>query len=152
MTVWPAMHFRLRCSSTSISFLWIVKKGVLDGKRKWTLTGENKKEAHTDREWLQQIFRLYDMDLKLSWAAWATTTVRQREHLSWICAAGELWHMFLFVLSFVLFFLLLRGSTSSKQSISSLRRGNNYPVSYLRNLGWECVAGTLKPLAYTRAG
>ena len=26
------------------------KKGVLDGKRKRTLTGENKKEAHTDRE------------------------------------------------------------------------------------------------------
>ena len=38
-------------------------------------------------------------------------------------------------------FLLLRGSTSSKQSISSPRRGN------LGNLGWECVAGTLKPLA-----
>ena len=91
-------------SSTWNSFLWIVKTGVLDGKRKWTLTGENKKEAHTDRQWLQQIFRSYNMDLKLSWAAWSTTTVRQREHLSWICAAGELWHMFLFVLSFVLFF------------------------------------------------
>ena len=53
---------------------------------------------------------------------------------------------YLFCRLFCFFFLLLRGSTSSKQSISSPRWGN------LGNLGWECVAWTLKALAYTGAG
>ena len=127
-------------SSTWISFLWIVKKGVPNnGKRQWSLSEEKKRKP--------TLMGVTSADVQMIWhgslvelGCLSNYEVRQQEHHSWSCFElhryhhlgqfRELWHLFLFVCPLFYFFVAqsLRGTTSSnrsKQSISSKQRISN---------------------------
>lgn len=103
--------------STWISFLWIVKKGVPNnGKRQWSLSEEKKRKPTPILYWSYVSRCSDDMTWIFSWvgvleqlrgAATRTSLMNLRcfelhryHHLGQF---RELWHLFLFVLSFVLF-------------------------------------------------